>query len=167
MWEERNKVVHGNDSASQSRARHKKIANELRFLHTHRDKVLATDRDIFIGTTEDDLETHISKSAPRHIANWLKIWKPVVLDSVKAAKAFSIRCVRPLHTYFPTSRPLTNPKRPPKPRYTNRAHLRYDSHDRVRRRTRLRPKFPSQSYQITQFFSRRAKAIAIQTPLPV
>lgn len=48
MWEARNQVVHGHNTASKTRASHKKIANELRFIHSKRNEVLTTDRDILL-----------------------------------------------------------------------------------------------------------------------
>jgi hypothetical protein len=107
MWEARNQVVHGHDATTQTRARHKKVANELQFLHTKRQAVLATDRDLFIGSTEDELEAHIGHSTPWYIANWIQTWQPVILDSMSKLPRRSLSNLsNPSLITFPQNAPL-------------------------------------------------------------
>jgi hypothetical protein len=165
MWEQRNQQVHGHDKTTQRKAKRRRLASEFKHLHSKRPEVLHTDRDLFIGTTEDDVDTFIETATPKYIENWLQVWRPVILDSVKAAAAYALKSVPPLTTYFESLRPLPPLKRPQKPRYTKTAHTRNDGTDRVRRKRRRRP--PARNYQITRFFSRRSKLVESRTPLPV
>jgi hypothetical protein len=163
MWELRNKKVHGHDKKSSKRARHLRLANEVTFLHTKRTEVLMTDRNLFIGSNEDDVNNFLDHTSPKHIENWLQIWRPVIIDSAKAAAAFALTAVKPMTTYFESLRTTPNPKRPPKPRYSTTAHTRNDGTDRVRRRRRA----PAHNLHITRFFSRRSKTIESQQPSAV
>jgi hypothetical protein len=165
MWEQRNQQVHGHDQTTQTTAKRHRLATEFKHLHSKRTDVLHTDRDLFIGTTDDEIDTFIESVTPKYIANWIQVWRPVILDSVKAAAAFALKSVPPLTTYFEPLRATTQSKRPPKPRYTKTAHTRNDGTDRVRRKRQRRA--PARNYQITRFFSRRSKTIETRTPLPV
>jgi hypothetical protein len=109
MWETRNQAVHGKDSESRQKARIRRATIELRHLHKKRNTVLATDRDLFLGENDNDLTQWIQTHSATHIENWLRVWKPVLVDSVKAAPAFALQSVRPLREYFQTTR---NPPSP-------------------------------------------------------
>jgi hypothetical protein len=165
MWEERNASVHGHDSATRKIATHKRIATEFRFVHTKRTEVLHTDRELFIGDNTDDVEAFIETTTPKYLENWLQIWRPVILDSAKAAAAFALTSVQPLTNYFDTLRSEPQSKRPPKPRYSKSAHTRHDGTDCVC--CQPAPKPPVRNYQITKFFSRRFKLIETRPPLPI
>jgi hypothetical protein len=154
MWDLRNKVVHGEDSKTRQIACRRQLAIKLRHLHTQRDQTLHTDRDIFIGDDPEALETYIENSNVNHIANWLKLWKPVIIDSVKTAKALAIQSVRPMRDYFAS---LTAPRasiRPPKPRYDRRFHTIHEA-TRVKRTNRRRP--PPGNHSILAYLARQNK----------
>jgi hypothetical protein len=153
MWTTRNTAIHGNDSASRQTSRRRHAAVAIRHLHTKRKDVLATDRDLFIGDTDNDIEKWVETRTATHIENWLRIWKPVILDSAKAAHAFALKSVRPIHQYFAPVAPLLRPsRRPPKPRYSTSEHTR---HDRNRVRKKPPEARPASNHSLLTFFRRR------------
>jgi hypothetical protein len=150
MWETRNTAVHGKDSESRQTARINRATLELKHLHRQQQEVLATDRNLFIGDTPDAIDHWITTHTATHIENWLRVWKPVILDSAKTAKAFALKSVRPLREYFNPTHTPTPSRRPPKPRYTTNAHTVHDQ-NRVRKK-RSRPP-PARNHSILSFFS--------------
>jgi hypothetical protein len=162
MWETRNQAVHGKDSESRQKARIRRATIELRHLHKKRNTVLATDRDLFLGENDNDLTQWIQTHSATHIENWLRVWKPVLVDSVKAAQAFALQSVRPLREYFQTTRKPPQSRRPPKPRYTTNAHTRHDR-NRVRKKQTVHP--PARNHSLLAFFFRRKKPIPIPDTL--
>jgi hypothetical protein len=153
MWNARNTTIHGADSKSRQKSRIRRASVILHHLHTKRDTVLATDRELFIGETTEDIDQWIQTRTATHIENWLRIWKPVIIDSVKAAHTFAITSVRPLQEYFaPVEQRTRPPRRPPKPRYTTREHTRYDRNQVRKKRP---PTRPTNNHSITTFFKRR------------
>jgi hypothetical protein len=154
MWTARNTAIHGNDSASRQKSRIRLATVHLRHLHKKRNDVLATDRDLFIGETDAEIDQWTQTRSATHIENWLRIWKPVIIDSAKAARAFAIQSVKPIHQYFAPVAPLVpTSRRPPKPRYTSREHTRYDRNQVRKKRPHIRP--PA-NHSITSFFQRRS-----------
>jgi hypothetical protein len=153
MWTARNAAIHGQDSSSRQKARLRHAAVEVKHLHSKRDSVLATDRDLFIGDNDAAIDQWIQKRSATHIENWLRIWKPVIIDSAKAAHAFAVKSVLPIHTYFAPVAPLVpTSRRPPKPRYTTREHTRFDRNQVRKKRPLTRP---AANHSITTFFTRR------------
>jgi hypothetical protein len=153
MWSNRNTAIHGKDSDTRHKSRLRHAAVQLKHLHLKRTDVLATDRDLFIGDTDESIDRWVQARSATHIENWLRIWKPVILDSAKAAHAFAIKSVRPIHQYFAPVAPLVpTSRRPPKPRYTTREHTRFDRNQVRKKRPHTRP--PT-NHSITTFFRRR------------
>jgi hypothetical protein len=152
MWEVRNDAVHGSDSETRQIARRRKLKVELHHLHNKRNLVLHTDRDLFLAANPEDLDTHIERTNVNHLENWLRMWKPVILESAKTAAALSIQSVRPIRTYFARLQPVKLTHHPPKPRYDKRFHTR---HDRNRVRKKTLP--PPSNHSILSFFSRLQK----------
>jgi hypothetical protein len=155
MWDKRNKAVHGEDHKTRQIARRRKLAIELRHLHSQRDQALYTDHDIFIGDTPEDLEHYLDRTNVHHIENWLLIWKPVIVDSVKTAAALAISSVRPIREYFARLITPTPSRRPPKPRYDRRFHSLHDNH-RVKRQRKRKP--PPRNHSILAYFARQTKS---------
>jgi hypothetical protein len=112
LWKMRNESIHGHDSSTQQQARRRQLRIEIEMLHTKRDQVLASDSDIFKGDTPAELQHFLDTSSATHVQNWLHVWKPFILSSIKSAKELSLNGVQTLQTYFtPTTalphRPLT------------------------------------------------------------
>jgi hypothetical protein len=154
MWTARNDFVHGSDKSTRLQARRRRLWLKILHLHTKRSEALALDQCRFIGDTTDDVEQLIATHRLSHIENWLPSAKPVLLDSVKAAHAYSLECVQPLSTYFCTIHTPAPSNRPPKPRYSKTAHTR---HDRNRARKRQTRSPPSRTFLLTSYFSRLSK----------
>jgi hypothetical protein len=55
-------------------------------LHSRRDQVLASDADVFIGETPVSLETFLTMSSASHIQNWIHVWRPMIISTIKAAQ---------------------------------------------------------------------------------
>jgi hypothetical protein len=153
MWEARNTAVHGKDSATRHTARIHRATVELQHLHKKQSDVLATDRNLFIGDTPQAVDQWVLSHSATHIENWLRVWKPVIIDSAKAATAYALQSVRPLQEYFTTTRAPTPSRRPPKPRYTKNAHTVHDR-NRVRKKRIVPP--PARNHSILAFFTRRS-----------
>jgi hypothetical protein len=158
MWDARNTAVHGKDSTSRHIARINRATIEIKHLHKKQPDVLATDRDLFIGDTPAAVDQWIQTHTATHIENWLRVWKPVILDSAKAAHAFALKSVRPLRDYFETTRSPAPSRRPPKPRYTTNAHTVHDR-NRVRKKRTIPP--PARNHSILAFFTRRSNTLPI------
>jgi hypothetical protein len=90
--------------------------------------------EVKFGPTIDTTDTQIAKDPPHVSLNWLRMYNPILHDGINLATATALQGVRQMSTYFPTVRQASN-KRPPKPRYSRKHHTRFDSHDRVRRKT--------------------------------
>jgi hypothetical protein len=82
-------------------------------LHSKRDYVLALDSNAFIVDHPEALETFLTLSTATHIQNWIFIWQPLIVSSVKLAKDLSICGVWTLSTHFtPDQPPNRTPRRP-------------------------------------------------------
>jgi hypothetical protein len=138
VWSERNATVHGNTHATRQEALCRKITREIHQWFYRKDQLLQSDRiDILeakFGPTIDTANTQIAKDPPHVSLNWLCMYNPILHDGIKLATATALQGVRQMSTYFPTVRQASN-KRPPKPRYSGKHHTRFDSHNRVRRKT--------------------------------
>jgi hypothetical protein len=160
MWEARNSVVHGDDPGTHKKARREHAALSIHHLHSKRDEVLATDTNLFISDTTEGLDHWVNTHTATYVENWLKIWKPVLLDSAKAAQAFTTCSVRPLREYFsPIYTPPTS-RRPPKPRYKTNAHT---IHDRHKPRTKKKFTRPTRNHSILASFQRQTPTTTIDT----
>jgi hypothetical protein len=158
MWETRNTAVHGKDNESRHTARIHRATIELKHLHKKQPDVLATDRALFLGDNPEAIDQWVQTHTATHIENWLRVWKPVILDSAKAAQAFALQSVRPIREYFnPTHTPAPS-RRPPKPRYTTNAHTVHDR-NRVRKKRTRQP--PARNHSILAFFTRRKTTLPI------
>jgi hypothetical protein len=101
VWKNQNKSIHGHDLKTQNQARHRQLRAEMELLHSQRDRVLAVDNDVFIGNTPKALKTFLTVSSATHVQNWLHVWKPIIVSSVKSAKEMAIQGVRVMSDYFP------------------------------------------------------------------
>jgi hypothetical protein len=79
-------------------------------LQTKRDQVLARDSDVFKGDTPAEFQHFLDTSSATHVQNWLNVWKPFILLSIKLAKDLSLNGVQTLQTYFTLT--LALPHRP-------------------------------------------------------
>jgi hypothetical protein len=80
------------------------FALKIEFLHTTRNQVLAVDTDLFIGNTPAELDHYLSIAHTSNVQNWLNIWKPIIIASIKTAKTRSIQGIGRLQSYFRQTR---------------------------------------------------------------
>jgi hypothetical protein len=113
LWTAQNKAIHGHDLRSQNQ-----LGLKMELLHTHRKDVLADNADIFIGDNPIDSTNFLEKSSASHVQNWLNVWKPSILSSVKSATGLSLSGVNTLQNYFQDQ--STRPRRP----IATRAHCK-------------------------------------------
>jgi hypothetical protein len=66
----------------------------MELLHTQCDQVLSCDTDAFMGETPAELTHFLDISTAAHVQNWLHVWKPFIISSVKSAKELSIQGVQ-------------------------------------------------------------------------
>jgi hypothetical protein len=99
--------------------------------------------------TIERADAQINNNPPHVSLNWLRMYSPILHDGIKLATATAIQGVRRMNKYFPIICQAGN-KRPPKPRYSRKHHTRFDSHDRVRRKTQPSP---NGTQSILPFFS--------------
>lgn len=86
LWNAWNEWIHGHNLSSQHKARHLCLCAEMEDLHSKRDQGLASDADVFIGNTQVALDTFLTVSPVSHIQNWIHVWHPATMSSIKAAK---------------------------------------------------------------------------------
>ena len=138
LWEERNNIVHGQDVLTRKQKRRNKLIQEIKTLHQKESSVLARDRDIFITSDPNQLDTILANYTPTYLQNWIQVWKPVINHSVKQARDYAIRSVKTLKHYFPKQQDNPTLKRSPKPRQSVRSQFRHDKpHNRKRRSVTL------------------------------
>jgi hypothetical protein len=65
---------------------------------TSPDQILVTDQDLSLASDAIALDSYIERTNVNHLENWIRLWKPVIADSVKTATALAIQSVRPLRT---------------------------------------------------------------------
>lgn len=100
LWKTRNEAIHGHDLASQQQAKKRKQRIEMKMLHSLRDQVLAGDTDVFIGDTPAALDLFLDTATATYVQNWIHVWKPFILSSVKSANELALQGVRTLSSYF-------------------------------------------------------------------
>jgi hypothetical protein len=105
VWTSRNEAIHGHDQSTQQQARHWKLRAEMELLHTYRNDVLAGNIDVFIRDSTQELDTYLEVATASQVQNWLYVWCPLILSSIKEAKDVSIRGINHLTTYFSTQTP--------------------------------------------------------------
>jgi hypothetical protein len=117
LWKARNELIHGHDLSSQQQAHHCCLCGKMEQLHSRHDQVLASDADVFIGETPVSLETFLTMSSASHIQNWIHVWRPMIISTIKAAQDKSLQGVCTLTKYYATAdhslpHPNTGPHHP-------------------------------------------------------
>jgi hypothetical protein len=126
LWKQRYESIHGHDLKTQNQAKQQKLGLEMEMLHSLREQVLEGDTDVFIGNNPAALSQFLETATNTHVQNWIHIWKPFILSSVKSATDLSIRGVHCLSTYFIPARAV--PHRPLAARAHRKARPRIQNH---------------------------------------
>jgi hypothetical protein len=137
----RNESIHGHDLSTQQQACQRQLRVEIEMLHSKRDQLLASDSDVFKGDTPAELQHFLDTSSATHVQNWLHVWKPFILSSIKLAKELSLNGVQTLQTYFTLTSAL--PRHP----LTTRVHRT------ARPRQRDQLALPQPSYRFRSLWS--------------
>jgi hypothetical protein len=83
--------------------------------------------------------------------NWIRIYEPSIMESIRTAQSQAIHNTKSLSTYFT---PIPS-KRPPKPRFARNTRLLGDGRQKTRKRTKPLPN-PTRN-RITIYFQPRAR----------
>jgi hypothetical protein len=154
VWTSRNEAIHGHDQSTQQQARRRKLKAEMELLHTYRNDVLAGDTDVFIGDSTQDLDTYLEVATASQVQNWLYVWRPLILSSLKEAKDVSIRGVNHLTTYFSAQTPTTS-RKPTNAR----------SHRKARPRIRASKALPQPAFRFRSLRSFFGTSISATNPV--
>jgi hypothetical protein len=100
-------------------------------LHQRRNETMTMHRDYFLDNPTATLTT----TTLNFQRNWLNLYEPAILESIKMAQAESIRRTPSLTEYFPTTRQGNTPQ----PKFDKRLQL-YKTKRRIKHK--VNPKIP-------------------------
>ena len=103
LWEARNTLVHGKDASERTQRRKERLKRELIEIHQLRSEVMMADLIWFIAPTADDdykIDEFIHTHGPSFIQNWIYLYKPLFLLSVKSAKKWTATEMHSISHYF-------------------------------------------------------------------
>ena len=95
LWYERNSIEHGIDTAQNKEKVKSKICWKLEAIYNKRELLLSKDQDLLY----DNIEEH-TKQTEFKIQNWMKLYYPILKQSIKTAKLRSLRGVKSIKQYF-------------------------------------------------------------------
>ena len=95
-WKLRNACKHGADVTQQATLQKTRILEEMRSVYALKEQVLARDRSIFFDSFDD----HVQHKTTTQMKNWLAVWRPTIIQSVKHAKSWAVKGVRTINHYF-------------------------------------------------------------------
>jgi hypothetical protein len=93
LWKTQNEAVHGHNITSQQQAQQQKQHLKMIFIHSLQDQVLAGDTDIFVSNNPAALDHFLDTKTATYVQNWLHVWKPFILSSVKSANKLALQGV--------------------------------------------------------------------------
>jgi hypothetical protein len=97
LWDLRNGQVHGNDSSTRAKKQKEKAHRELLAMYLLRDQTQYCDRNIF----HESAAAHLDAQPVWALKNWIRVYRPLVVHSIKEAANQAIQKVRTLTSYFP------------------------------------------------------------------
>ncbi len=100
QWEKRNKAQHGEDRTQREQILIDRAKRATAALYEVRHNVLPRDRDCFYSTLEEHYEYERTSTG---LNQWLRTWKPVILQSIKQSATRSLRHLRgvsSIRSYF-------------------------------------------------------------------
>jgi hypothetical protein len=112
LWESRNSCRHGGNSATRAQIQSDQVHREIQCLYLLGDKVLSTDRPLFMNTVEE----HLTQSTAQ-LRAWIQHNKKLICHSVRVATAHlklnthriqSFLLVQPVDRSFKRDRALVN-----------------------------------------------------------
>jgi hypothetical protein len=116
-WTIHNDAVHTRDAQFEDADLKKRAHFRITRLHQRQSETMAIHREYFF----EDVDTTLRVSPLNFLRNWLNLYEPAILESIKMAKTESLRDTRPLSAHFPVTRPGVRPR----PQFDNRLHTRH------------------------------------------
>ena len=95
-WNIRNTCKHGKDLSQKAAIQKTRALEEMKAVYELKHQVLSQDRSIFF----DSFEEHTLNKTTTQLQNWLSIWRPTIIQSVKHAKSWAFKRVRTINHYF-------------------------------------------------------------------
>ena len=101
VWEARNEFVHGKTKTEKQDRKRAEIEQKIRMIYENKDKYLPSERRL-LG---DDVEEFIESKGYTALANWERVWGPLLAKSAAECRLRALRGVRPIPTYFKPAAP--------------------------------------------------------------
>ena len=101
VWEARNELVHGKTVTEKQKRKQAEIEQKIRRIYENKDKYLPSERRL-LG---DDVEEFIESKGYTALANWERVWGPLLAKSAAECRLRALRGVRPIPTYFKPAAP--------------------------------------------------------------
>jgi hypothetical protein len=98
-WQLHNAAIHTHDEKIEDDDIKKRTRFRITRLHQRKYETMAIHRDYFF----DDPDATLAATSLNFQRNWLQLYEPAILESIKMAQAVSIRGTTPLSTYFPAA----------------------------------------------------------------
>ena len=95
LWQQRNDVVHNNETNARVSEKKLRVQAELTHIYKQREEYLSKDKDILFDTLEEHQALPLST-----IQNWLLLYKNHLRNSAATAKKLSLKHVRSIKEYF-------------------------------------------------------------------
>jgi hypothetical protein len=109
-WEVHNTNVHGKQQQAADLDLRRRIISKVYHLHSRRREVLVDHVDYLFLT---DLRETIRTSTLQFLRNWIRLYKPSIMESIQVARSDSVKNTRSLREHFR----ILPSQRPPKPRF--------------------------------------------------
>jgi hypothetical protein len=116
-WKIHNDAVHIRDAKFEDADLKQRTHFRIIRLHQRQTETLAIHREYFF----EDVDTTLRITTLNFLRNWLHLYEPAILESIKMAHSESLRNTTPLSVYFPITRPGVRPR----PQFDNRLHTRH------------------------------------------
>jgi hypothetical protein len=122
-------------------------------LHQRRSETMAIHRDYFF----DDADATLQATTLTFQRNWLNLYEPAILESIKMAQTNSIKGTTPLSAYFP----VTHPGCRPTPHFDKRLKTR---HKGPRRRKPQVNRASQSTHRISRYFTQHKPSDTVNPP---
>jgi hypothetical protein len=100
LWKTWNETIHGHVITSQQQAWQHKQLLKMIMIHSLHNQVLAGGTDVFVSSNPATLDHFLDTKMATYVRNWIHVWKPFILSSVKSANDLALRGFWTMLTYF-------------------------------------------------------------------
>ena len=105
VWEARNKFVLGKTMTEKQERKQAKTKQKIRKIYENKEKYLPLERRV-LG---DDVEEFIKTKGNTALANWERVWGPLLARSAVGCHLQALWGVNPIPTYFKPAPPFRVP----------------------------------------------------------